>query len=333
MGMGVNPRDPLQESGSALENVAQWVQQQNANLTHDRPFSPSSSNPPFRQQEMVCNRPNERLNQMVQQWGPSSPGPPMNDALRQGHPPGYPIGGPHGGGGFGPEMHMSQNLMHNKVSSENLTPEQLQRREDRLARVRQIGQMLLEPQQQRGMDGGPGGPIMQGPGPDGEMWPPHMMPHSGMGPPRPGMIGSPNGPPGMNFPGGPGFPPNFENMTPAQQDWHRLQQEHYMEKVRMQKMQQMQMTHGGPPGYFNPGQGHNRMPGPMSPLSPNHPAMMQPQYYSPPGSEQFFLPKQNEFGPMYFFPEQGFDRGGHSSRWDVSIRRRTNASTRENATW
>ena len=83
-------------------------------------------------------------------------------------------------------------------------------------------------------------------------------------------------------PFGPQPPPNFENLTPAQREWFKLQQEFFSEKRRKEEMdrmrhfQQMHQQMGG----MGPGPGDGPYfrgmrpmrpgmpPGPMSPTSP-----------------------------------------------------------------
>ena len=189
--------------------------------------------------------------------------------------------------GFDLEMmgmgsHNPNMLSHQKVPNENLTPEQLKRREESLTNLRKIQQMLFPEQRGGQMPYGQG----PGPGPDpgmmpeamrGQMMPgqemmspPHgmmtsqqemmrsqheMMQSQNMVPSE-GMMGSPNsmmgmsqfgGPPGMAMgphgPRGPGS--HMQNLNPAQREWFRLQQEFYLEK-RRHHQQQIAQRMGAP---------------------------------------------------------------------------------------
>ena len=294
-GSGMPPRTAantrMLEGNNPMTSVAQWVQQQNASMHlgpgpgHSPPFSPNS-------------------------FSQAGGMPPPNSGMGWQGPVGHQPGGP----GMGPSSEFDMmmegqfmnnmppgsqgNLLQNKVPNENLTPEQLQRREEQLASLQKIKQMLFPDQ---GLNpngpGGPGGPgmgMMPGPGPGvGNGFPPMsqsgpgpgpgpgpggMMPQHGMRDMPPNMMGSPpdmmgnnpmGGLPGM--PIGPGLPPNWDTMTPAQREWFKLQQDFYQDKRRKQQMQHMQQMHmgpGPPPPYF--GMRRGGMPGgPMSPTSPN----------------------------------------------------------------
>ena len=186
---------------SAMDNVAEWVQQQNQNLQTQN-FSPNNGPQPGQMGPVPANNMNFSPNQnmppnmggppgnyppgnnpgMGPQWNPSSqsgPMPGMNSPpdLASFMGPG-PGGGP-GGMGFDPMQdlpnmpnmpNMRTNLSHDKVPNENLTPEQLQRREEQLANLRKLQSMLFGQGQ-----GQPGqGPPGMGPG----QMNPNMMPPS-----------------------------------------------------------------------------------------------------------------------------------------------------------
>ena len=273
--------------GSALANVELWVQQQNATL-QEGPFSPS--------------------------FGPTGAGsqppgmPPVHRARSDadvGLPPRC-CPGPHhpgagaGAGEFGPgpdsmfgaqpppgyaldhHQHMMRSMAGARVPDENLTPEQLQRREEQLAQLQKIKQMLFPEKQGAGPGGFDGGPppryagcpppgMYRGPGPPGpdDMPPPH---HHMMGqPPPPGCMNRCGGPGGMMVPGGmmdpqsvppdamlmmggmgpagfgepTGVPPNWDVMTPEEREWFRLQQEYYLEQRQKRQIQLQQMAATG----------------------------------------------------------------------------------------
>ena len=299
------PATTVSESNklTSMSSVAQWVQQQNQNLEQQGAnfsspnqmnlgFSPSGSSGNMMPQNMRPGWPPGQMPPGMR--SPNSFGPGM----APGGPGGHPIQG-HPGfmarmGGCLPPGHVlanlpHPNLLHNKVPNENLTPEQRQRREEQLANLRKIQQMLFPEQH-----GGAMPPGMMLPEEMVGMMPPGMMPGQpgmigspGMGsPPPPHMMGSPvnmmnmmqQGSPRMGpspFPAG-GIMPNMENMTPAQHEWLRLQQEYYSEKQRKQHMQQMGMTMPGggppPPSYFTSMHRRQGMPpggvnGPLSPTS------------------------------------------------------------------
>ncbi|XP_071497197.1 uncharacterized protein [Diadema antillarum] len=126
---------------------------------------------------------------------------------------------------------------------------------------------------------GPSGPMM-GPGGPGQ----HPMMHQGMGPgmhPRmpaqEGLRGVSPEQQRMMLPHSgmmiPPLPPDWENMTPAQRDWYKLQQEFYLEKRRkiMEEHVKMQARMGEFPGPMGPGPGPG--PGPMrgDPMMGAHP--------------------------------------------------------------
>lgn len=327
--------DGIPESGSALANVAQWVQQQNANLQQLSSHSSSVnfSSPPDGQ----GLRPNGRYGRMMQQWGGSSPGPhPMPQEVVG--PQGYPMCGPQPG--FPPDMNIGgpNDLLHGSVPKENLTPQQLQKREEGLAHLRKIGQMLnidssgsTGPGPMMHMHGNPDGLM------PGEGWPGPMM-HPNMGIQRPRMAMSPtDSMMGMNFtqrigplmgPGG--LPPDWDNMTPEQRDWHKMQHEFYLEKCRKQ---QMQMGMNVPPGaggggpnrshvgFFHPMQQMHRMPGPMSPVPPTFQgsSVSSPHcgpMVNPNDPQVMMFTKQSEFGGMCqgMGPDQNFDHPGGMPR-------------------
>ena len=281
---------------TSMSSVAQWVQQQNQNL-EQQGANFSSPN----QMNLGFSPPGSSGNMMPPNMRPGWPPGQMPPGMRSPNSfgPGMAQGGPGGHPGFMARMggclppgHVlanlpHPNLLHNKVPNENLTPEQRQRREEQLANLRKIQQMLFPEQH-----GGAMPPGMMLPDEIAGMMPPGMMPGQpsmmgspGMGsPPPPHMMGSPvnmmnmmQGSPRMGpspFPPG-GIMPNMENMTPAQHEWLRLQQEYYSEKQRKQHMQQMGMNMPGgppPPSYFTSMHRRQGMPpggvnGPLSPTS------------------------------------------------------------------
>lgn len=289
--------------GSALANVELWVQQQNATL-QEGPFSPSFG--PSSQPLPPGHRPRPN--------GEGGNGPP-----RCCPGPHHPGGGEFGPGPgvdpmFGPQPppgyahdHLIRGIGGARVPDENLTPEQLQRREEQLAHIQKLKQMLF-PGEKQGGAGFEGGPPQRFPGAPppgmygrpGQMddmrpMPPHhhMMgpqpqrfmhhgcPQGMMGPPPPGMMDQPMPPDGMMMMGGmgppfgePGLPPNWDMMTPEEREWFRLQQDYYMEQRQKRHMQMQQMGGGpppAPPGYFGdmPRQPPGRTSGPLSPVSPS----------------------------------------------------------------
>ena len=297
--------------GSAMNSVAQWVHQQNQHLQHapGGSFSPGhggmggSFSPPG---------PGMQTNRF-----PSGSGPGPN--WQPGGGPG-PLGAPEDMLGmalsqFGPNQPFSRDLLQTKVPNENLTPEQFKRREEQLASLRKIQEMLFPDQ-----PGGGGGPNM-GPGPG--MMGPGMNPNMGPGPmqsppgmPMGGGMGSPggmmSGPMGPGpFPGGPGgLPHDWENLSPAQREWYKLQQQFVSEKrqkareIQMHQMGPMGNLGGGPPPpYGFPGM---RGRGPMSPTSPpyNGAPMGGP---SPGPGDQFIMGPRGPtmMGPRGMGP--GFD--------------------------
>ncbi|XP_064600516.1 trithorax group protein osa-like isoform X2 [Liolophura sinensis] len=268
---------------SSAAQVAQWVQQQNANL-----------------QEQGMNFPPVNPG-----FSPTHPNMPSN---MQG--PGGPIGPnfPMMPGNPGFDMFMDgghsaaqANLLQSKVPNENLTPEQLHRREEQLANLRKIQQMLFPEQRQQQMfgpggPGVPGGPgMMQGNMPGGMFQHNMMASQPNMGSQQ-GMMMSPGpiSPPNnmmtsqqqfmmsqnmSQFGPGPGpgpQPQNMQNMTPAQREWVRLQQEFMMDKgrrMRHQMAQQMMQQHPsqGPPPSYHSSIAHKRHGsiGMNNPTSPN----------------------------------------------------------------
>ena len=222
---------PLNETGSALANVELWVQQQNASL-QEGPFSPSFGPPIGKPPGGVRGG-----------RGLSSPNrPPFGNEYMMGGPPEHHMyGGPPGPPMFmhhGGDAPMGQR--GGRIPDENLTPEQLQRREEQLAQLQKIKQMLFpenrggggfDPRRPPGMY--PDGPPGRGPGPEGmhhmmigsggpppRFMPPDMMPPQHMMEPPPDAMMGPGGMgigpphPGMMFGGPePGLPPNWENMS------------------------------------------------------------------------------------------------------------------------
>jgi len=328
--------------GSALANVELWVQQQNATL-QEGPFSPSFG--PSSQPMPVGHR--TRSN------GGDGNGVALPPRCCPGpHHPGAEFGpGPGSESMFGPQpppgyalehQHMIRNMGGARVPDENLTPEQRQRREEQLAQLQKIKQMLFPEKQGGGFEGGPParytgcppGGMYRGPGPPDEM-PPH---HHMMGQPSPrfmhpggptmmvppgGMMDQPVPPDGMIMMGGMGppfgehgVPPNWEMMNNEEREWFRLRQEYYMEQRQKQQIQLQQMAGGQqpPPGFFGdmPRQPPGRTSGPLSPVSPsfNGTSPNDPQGYffqGQPGMN--FPPGRPNFppngpgGPPNFNPE------------------------------
>ena len=160
-------------------------------------------------------------------WGPNGPpmqpgymeGPMMPGGPGQQFPTGNPPGCPPGGA-------MPQRLNHIpnvKVPDEVLTPQQRQHREEQLAALRKVTQMLQGPHQ---MDPnspqnspGPYGPVSQAGGPPGPMMQPQRGPPSGQrmpmeaGPPMGGQMQR-FGPPIDNMMPGPGQGPGIRNSMP-----------------------------------------------------------------------------------------------------------------------
>ena len=250
--MGFNP------GPNSSNHVAQWVQQQNQNL-QEQGLNMNDGDP-----RMMMGPNNPNFSQMMmdeRMFDPEFAGP---------------------GGAMN-----NMNIMQNKVPNENLTPEQLQRRQEQLSNLRKIHQMLFP--EQRGQQGfPPGGPGQGpgGPGPGGqgimpgdmgnmEMYQQNMMAvkRAAMMSQQ-GMMGSPHGmmdsrqemmtqeqfmmSQGMSQYGPGPHPQNMQNLSPAQREWMRLQQEFIQEK-------RIQHTRGGPMGPNGP------------PLGPGQPP---PSYFS-----------------------------------------------------
>ena len=322
---------PMPVAGDSMSSVAQWVQQQNANLeqgnfssppnphqlqSHHDNFSPPS----------VSFPPNPNLPPNPNGPWPDGALPPHDvtspDGMNSQMPPGPPTSFPGGAPGMCPP---SSNLSVNKVPNENLTPQQLTRRTEQLANLRNLQKMLGLNGEQPSNGGphpgpgpgpgpphGPGGPMM---GPNGPQGMPPGMPHPNM-PPHSGMMSPGMMPMPMNGPGppmGPGFPPHpsqLENMTPAQRDWMKMQHDFALEKRHKQEMERMQRVRMGmPPGHLPPGMDHpfmmRGMRPPMSPSSPNFPH----------GDPRFMLgprrPGPHMFDPMGNVPGGGFDMIRH----------------------
>ncbi|KAK3604620.1 hypothetical protein CHS0354_028977 [Potamilus streckersoni] len=225
---------------SSANSVAQWVQQQNQNLQEQGYHIPS----------FPGNSPNSGM-----MYGPQNPG---------GNFPMLPDGSffdPDMIGLNGPMGYPNMNLLQNKVPNENLTPEQLQRREEQLANLRKIQQMLFPEQRQHGQQfpTGPGPGPIPGPGPGmmpGDM-PPGMYEQSMMASKRAMMMSQQAMTSQHNmmdsqrqsmmssqetymmsqsmsqFGHGP-HPQSMQNLTPAQREWMRMQQDFYSEKRRFQ---------------------------------------------------------------------------------------------------
>lgn len=275
-GMPGGPGGPMgfNQGPNSSSHVAQWVQQQNQNL-QEQGLSMNDGDP-----RMMMGPNNPNFSQMMmdeRMFDPefSGPGGPMNN----------------------------MNIMQNKVPNENLTPEQLQRRQEQLSSLRKIHQMLFP--EQRGQQGfPPGGPGQGpgGPGPGGqgmmpgdmgnmEMYQQSMMAKRAMMSQQ-SMMGSPHGmmdsrqemmsqeqfmmSQGMPQYGPGPHPQNMQNFTAAQRDWMRLQQEFFTEKRIQQSRGQMGPNgpHMGPgqppPSYFSSiAQKRHGSVGIGSPTSPN----------------------------------------------------------------
>ena len=177
---------PPTSSGS----VSQWVEQQNSNM------DPGFNGPPGmspRGGNFGPGGPGGNPGQgMMGPWPqggmPTSTSPSMNF----GNPESFSFdseftsmfGNPHGPGG-------NPLLSHQKVPNENLTPEQLKRREDQLSNLRKIQQMLFPEQQRQAFGPGGPGPNSGMPGGPGGMMTEEM--HAQMMQQQ-GMMGSPHGP-------------------------------------------------------------------------------------------------------------------------------------------
>ena len=285
------------EPNNPMASVAEWVEQQNANL--QQRMNPTST------PDVPMSVPN---NNMWQFSGNRPPNPNSPVTGMQG--PGPSIADFQGPMSMMPGYNPASNLLQSKVPNDKLTPEQLHRREEQLKSLRKIQQMLhfdnnMPPNSSMGpgmmpdnmnpqMSGMFPPDRMPGPGPPGMMGP--QGPNSQMNVP-PQMMGSPPGPNGP-MPMGQ-LPPNWDNMTPPQKDWFKLQQEWAMEKRRMQAMPGPGMGMGNP-GPPPPYMINRRMPGHMEPPTspngalpsphinpgmpgaPNDPAFMFPGHRRPP---------------------------------------------------
>ncbi|XP_060068266.1 trithorax group protein osa-like [Ylistrum balloti] len=377
-GMGPRHRDmtPIRRYGNVMRpgpphptgSVQQWVDQQNAHLQEQGYNFVPGMNPRAGNFPPSGNPGNPG---MMGPW-PQGGGPPQSSS-----PMNYPVmpdGMP-----FDPEMmammgnpHLNNpNLLQQKVPNENLTPEQLKRREEHLTSLRKIQMMLFPEQQRQQQFGGP----MPNSGPGGEMMPEEMhqqmmqqqqgmmsSPHGpmmtsqeqmmmgsqnnggmtssqqqfmmsqggpgqfgGQGPgpgSGPGGSGPGSGPGGPGPPGHPGFGPhNMQNMTPAQREWLRLQQEYYMEKRRHQQQQIAQRMGGQPPNMEMPG------------ASPGAP----PSYYSTMaqkrGGSGGMSTSPNTNGPIGsppLMPPHGMDMPDHMGLFPPSAaQRRSSLSSME----
>lgn len=238
MGYGPGP--------NSSNSVAQWVQQQNQNL-QEQGLSMNDGDP-----RMMMGPNNPNFSQMM-----------MDDRMFDPE--------------FGPGGQMNNmNIMQNKVPNENLTPEQLQRREEHLASIRKLQQMLFP--EQRNQQGfppgqGPGGPGGQGmmPGDMGGnmgMYQQNMMATKRAMMSQQNMMGSPHGmmesrqemmsqeqfmmSQGMSQFGPGPHPQNMQNLSQAQREWMRLQQEYLAEKRAQQQQPRPPMGPNGP--QMGPGQ-------------------------------------------------------------------------------
>ena len=261
IGMPPQGMMPNATGDSHSNSVAQWVQEQNAHLQQQGMnmspnFNPNNPNnmPPQQQPPHPNSNPNNMPPQQqpggnMMSWPPQQQPQqqpqsfPPNSAMQNFGPMGPQPGqqgfnGPNGMQGPNMNPNMNPNFMHgkgrdlmqSKVPNENLTPEQLQRREEQLANLAKI-QAMLFPDRQPGMNPqGPGG-MMPGGGPNmgpnnmfpGDRLPDHMTPppHDGMmtspgmmSPTSQMMMFGPNSPGGMP-PGGGGMPPGGGGMPPG----------------------------------------------------------------------------------------------------------------------
>lgn len=296
--------------------VAEWVQEQEAHM-QDPNFHMGGGgggiNPRMPSNNM----------RMMNPWPSGGPGPNQQGFHGNSNFPMFPDG-------YEQEMmfhSQNPNLSHHKVPDENLTPEQLKKREESLTNLRKIQQMLFPEQRGGGQGfgpmpgqgpgpGGPGGPMM----PNEMMMQQNMMPPEGMMGNQPGMMGPegmmpssqgpmPGGPPNMMMshmrgPGpqgmGPG-PQNMQNMTPAQREWLRLQQEYYMDKRRHQQ-QQLAQRMGHPNMEMGPGSGQPWQPGPQPPPPSYSSTISQKRH----GSVGSLSTSPNNNGPIGS-PIPGFD--------------------------
>ena len=284
-----------------MSSVEQWVQQQNNNLQQGsyqqmglqqmNNFGGAGGMPP-------PGNPYLQASQGMPSWPPESISPhglsPADEFL-SGPPmvgPGasHPLNNQTGFGHGGPPPHMMPggphiNLQQNKVPNENLTPEQLQRREEQLAHIRKLHQLLLPEQQPPPTPGsadmlGPGS--MMGPQPGSMMGPVDMV-HTGS---PLGMMGGPppHGQSPVNMPpyGMRGLPPNWENLSVEQREWYKVQQEYFAEKMRKQQLESMhyqQMQPMGMPPSRHPSPFYAGMPqrhGMMDSMSPSSPSFNGP---------------------------------------------------------
>ena len=243
MGM-MGPGGPVGFGPNSSNTVAQWVQQQNQNL---------------QEQGLGMNEDPRMM------FGPQNPN--FSQMMME-------------SGMFDPDMNMpgglsNMNLMQSKVPNENLTPEQLQRREEQLANLRKIQQMLFPEQRQQqefppgsgGPGGGPGGPGMMPGEMNMGMYPQNMMASKrAMMMAQQNMMSSPHGmmdsrqemmsqeqfmmSQGMPQYGPGPHPQNMQNMSQAQREWMRLQQEYIVEK---RQMHQRSMSANGPGPQMGPG--------------------------------------------------------------------------------
>ena len=226
--MGFGPNGPNSNT------VAQWVQQQNQNL---------------QEQGLGMNEDPRMM------YGPQNPN--FSQMMME-------------SGMFDPDMNIpgglnNMNLMQSKVPNENLTPEQLQRREEQLANLRKIQQMLF-PEQRQGQEFPPGS---GGPGPGPGMMPGdmNMGMYQQMASKRAMMMAQQNMhgmmerqeimseqqfmmSQGMSQFGPGPHPQNMQNMSQAQREWMRLQQEYMMEK---RQVQHRSMAQNGPGPQMGPG--------------------------------------------------------------------------------
>lgn len=183
---------------------------------------------------------------------------------------------------------------------DNLTPEQMRHREERLRTLKEMQKMLF-PEEHQNASPSPGRMMSpHGTMPPQEIGPGMMSPSGGMMMPMgPSAMMGPNGPhpmmggamhPRMPHPPPealrgmtpaeqqrfmmsqqampPPLPQDFDTMTPEQKAWVKLQQEFYVEKHRkmMEEQAKMQQSHmmdfpgRGPPMRFGPGPGHGPFP-------------------------------------------------------------------------
>lgn len=173
-----------------------------------------------------------------------------------------------------------------KVPDENLTPQQRQHREEQLAMIRKMQQLLFpEQQQQQHMEAAQGvgpnmGPVPGGMPPQGRFGPGEMCPHPGMdacfSPHQPCMSDHDHShPPSdmymQNPMMGPGFPQQGfpGGSATAQIEWQKLQHQFYEERRKKQVC-------GGPPMPMETEMQLNVAPQGQPPQTPQQP-MSQPQ--------------------------------------------------------